>query len=183
MRRFQSSEPLHTKWIQPPACWDHGLFRILSSYWLSQFYLLKILQKWCSILVWIADCWFSPIILLTCRNPKNNCWLSHIFGARFGKKDCGLCTNNPWSQQRGWLEAFFVWSGSKLWSFFKYSKLKFKNTKPIAVVGILPNNFFLSNHDGSKWFTREEAVCFLVSLFLSGLFISFLCGVLLLDLF
>ncbi len=29
------------KLIQPPAGWDHGLFRILSSYWLSQFYLLK----------------------------------------------------------------------------------------------------------------------------------------------
>jgi hypothetical protein len=23
------------------ACWDHGLFRILSSYWLAHFYLMK----------------------------------------------------------------------------------------------------------------------------------------------
>ena len=44
---------------------------------------------------------------LTNRNPKNNCWLSHIFGVRFGGKDCGLCPwYNPWSQQGGWLEAF-----------------------------------------------------------------------------
>jgi hypothetical protein len=64
------------KWFQPPACWDHGLFRILSYYWLSPFYLWKNPSKWCSILVWSADCWFSSNILLTSRNPKNNCWLS-----------------------------------------------------------------------------------------------------------
>ncbi len=29
------------KWIQPPACSDHGLHRILSSYWLAHFYLMK----------------------------------------------------------------------------------------------------------------------------------------------
>ena len=60
-------------------------------------------QKCCSILVWIADCWFSSNILLTSRNPKNNCWLSRIFGARFGGKDRGLWPYNPWSQQGGWL--------------------------------------------------------------------------------
>ncbi len=40
MRRVQSSEPLHTK-MNPISCWDHGLYRILSSYSLSHFYLLK----------------------------------------------------------------------------------------------------------------------------------------------
>ncbi len=29
------------KWIQPPACSDHGLYRILSSFGVAQFYLLK----------------------------------------------------------------------------------------------------------------------------------------------
>ncbi len=29
------------KLIQPPACLDHGLHRILSSYWLAHFYLMK----------------------------------------------------------------------------------------------------------------------------------------------
>ncbi len=29
------------KGIQPPACSDHGLHRILSSYWLVHFYLMK----------------------------------------------------------------------------------------------------------------------------------------------
>ncbi len=30
------------KWIQPPACSDPGLHRILSSYWLAHFYLMKL---------------------------------------------------------------------------------------------------------------------------------------------
>ncbi len=29
------------KWTQPPACSVHGLHRILSSYWLAHFYLMK----------------------------------------------------------------------------------------------------------------------------------------------
>jgi hypothetical protein len=29
------------KLIQPPACSDHGLHRILSSYWLAHFHLMK----------------------------------------------------------------------------------------------------------------------------------------------
>ncbi len=42
--------------------------------------------KCCTILVWIAGCWNSSIILLMSRNPKNNCWLFHIFRDRFGGK-------------------------------------------------------------------------------------------------
>jgi hypothetical protein len=37
LKRLPSSE----KWIQPPACLDHGLHRILSSYWLGHIYLMK----------------------------------------------------------------------------------------------------------------------------------------------
>ncbi len=43
---------------QPPACSDHGLHRILSSYWLAHCYYLfdkKNPPKWRSILVWIAE--------------------------------------------------------------------------------------------------------------------------------
>ncbi len=28
------------KWIQPPACLDHSLYRIFSSFWLAHFYLM-----------------------------------------------------------------------------------------------------------------------------------------------
>ncbi len=58
-------------WIQPPACLDHGLHRILSSFWLAHFYLMKNLPKCCFFLVWIAG--------VTSCNPKNNWCLSGIF--------------------------------------------------------------------------------------------------------
>ncbi len=82
-------------------CSDHGLHRNLSSYWLAHFYLTKNLPKCCSILVWIAGCWNS---LLRSHNPKNNWCLSRIFGARFGRKVCGLSTWKLWSKQAvGWI--------------------------------------------------------------------------------
>ncbi len=89
------------KWIQSPACWDHGLHRILSSYWLAYFYLMK---KSAKVLLYFgldAGCWDS---LLTSRNPKNNWCLSRIFGARYGGKDRGWSTCKPWSQHvGGWI--------------------------------------------------------------------------------
>ncbi len=74
-------------WIQPPACSDHGLYRILSSIGWRTLIRWKNPPKCCTILVWIAGCWNSSNILLTSRNlKKNNCWLSRIFEARFGGK-------------------------------------------------------------------------------------------------
>ncbi len=72
------------KCIQHPARLDHGLHRILSSYWLGTFIWWKNPPKCCSILVWIAGCWNS---LLMSHNPKNHWFLFCIFGARF----CGKC--------------------------------------------------------------------------------------------
>ncbi len=80
------------KWIQPPACWDQGF---LSSIGGCTFICWKNPPKCCSFLVWIAVCWFSSNILLTNCNPKNNCWLSCLFGARFGRKDRRLSPYNP----------------------------------------------------------------------------------------
>ncbi len=87
--------------------------------------------KWCSILVWIADCRFSS---LTSRNLKNNCRLSRIFRGRFGGKDRGWFVHiQPVIPTRKMIRGIFVWSGSELWSFFKNSRLKLKLQKPIAV--------------------------------------------------
>ncbi len=44
--------------------------------------------------------------VLVSRNPKNNWYLSRIFGAQFGEKDRGLSTCKPWTEQAGGLEAF-----------------------------------------------------------------------------
>ncbi len=46
-------------WTQPPACSDHGLHRILSSYWLAHCYLIKKSPKWRSILLWITEWWMQ----------------------------------------------------------------------------------------------------------------------------
>jgi hypothetical protein len=42
------------KLIQPPACPDHALHRILSSYWLAHFYLMKKSAK--ELLYFCLDC-------------------------------------------------------------------------------------------------------------------------------
>ncbi len=44
------------KIIQPPACSDHGLYRILSAYWLVHFYLLKKSARGLHYLDRIAGC-------------------------------------------------------------------------------------------------------------------------------
>ncbi len=89
----------------------------------------KNLPKCSSILVCIAEWW------LTSRNPKNNWYLYRIFGARFGEKDRGLSSEHMQTVNRTSrrIRGFFAWSGSELWSCFKYPALKLENQKPIAV--------------------------------------------------
>ncbi len=108
LRRVQSSELLLTK-MNPTSCLFGsrvGLESFLPIF-LSHFYWLK---KSAKVLLYLFYCGLLVLFkyfLLTSRNPKNNCWLSRIFGARFGRKDRGLCPYNPWSmQQGGWLDAF-----------------------------------------------------------------------------
>ncbi len=84
------------KLIQSPAFLDHGLFRILSSYWLSHFSLLK---KSAKVRLYFGLDFgllvFFAIVIL-----------SQIFRARFGGKDHGLCTYKPRYKQAGGLDAF-----------------------------------------------------------------------------
>jgi hypothetical protein len=59
-----------------------------------------------------------------------------IFGARFGRKNRGMCPYKmiqPVIPTRRMITGISVWSGSELWSLFKYSKLKLKNWKPTEV--------------------------------------------------
>ncbi len=81
--------------------------------------------KCCTIFVWMAGCWNSSNILLTSRYPKNICWLSRIFGARFGVKDHGLC---PWTEQAGgWIN--FWMKRLRTFKSFQIFKTKFKKIK------------------------------------------------------
>ncbi len=73
----------------------------------------------------LRDVRVSSNILLASHNPKINCWLSRIFGARFGWKDCGLWPYNPWSQQVGGLDAFMYEATQNFKVFLKF-KIKIK---------------------------------------------------------
>ncbi len=81
------------KSLQPSASSAHGWYRILSSYWLAQFYLMKKSAK--VLLYFGLDCGMLGSILLPCRSLKKNCWPSRIFRDWFEEKDFGLCPYNP----------------------------------------------------------------------------------------
>jgi hypothetical protein len=87
-------------WTQPPDCLDHGLHRILSSYWLAHFYLMKKSAK--ELLYFGLEWWNS---LPSSRNPKDNWCLSRIYGVQFGEKDRGVSTCKLWSEQAGGLDS------------------------------------------------------------------------------
>ncbi len=55
---------------------------------------------------WIFE---TSNILLTSCNPKNYCWLSSIFGDRFGGKDCG-CAHTTRLPKSRIFRCIFVWS-------------------------------------------------------------------------
>jgi hypothetical protein len=84
------------KWIRPPACSDKRLHRIMSSYWLAHFYLIKKSAK--VLLYFGLDCGmleFSRAVI-----QRTN-YVSPTFFARFGGKHHGLSTCKQWSKQIG----------------------------------------------------------------------------------
>jgi hypothetical protein len=91
LKRLQSSEPFMQKWIQPPAYPDHGLHRILSSYWLVHFYLMK---KSAKVLLYFG---------LDCK------MLEHGTVEKIGV--CAHANHDPNKWEVGLV---FAWSGSEL---------------------------------------------------------------------
>ncbi len=110
---------------QSPACSVHGLHRMLSSYWLVHFHLMKKSAKVQLYFGSVTEWWnFLPAN----RNPKNNCCLSRIYGIRFGEKRLRLehmQTVNRTSRRIGFNS---VWSGSGL-CIFKIFKSENKKLK------------------------------------------------------
>ncbi len=80
-------------------------------------------RKCCTILVCIAGRWNSSNILLMRRSPKNNCRLSHISGARFDKKNCGLCPSNLSAEKVGGLDGF-LYDVAQNFEVFQIFKIK-----------------------------------------------------------
>jgi hypothetical protein len=73
------------KLLQPPAC--HGLHRVLSSYWLAEFHLMKKSAK--------VQLYFGLYCGMMKCFTDNNLYLFRIFGAQFDEKDRGLSTCKP----------------------------------------------------------------------------------------
>jgi hypothetical protein len=79
--------------MNPTSCLlYHGLHRILSSYWLEHFHLMKKSTK--VRLYFGLDCGMMEFFTYE-PQPKEQLIFPRIFGARFGEKDRGLSTCKP----------------------------------------------------------------------------------------
>jgi hypothetical protein len=130
LKRLQSSELLHTK-INPTSCLSGSRFacRILSSYWLAHFYLMKKSAKLlCSILVWIAGCWNLHSKAVVQRTID----VSPALLEHGSTKKIAVSTCKPWSKQvGGWIT--FCMKRLRTFKSYQIFKIKIKNLKPIAV--------------------------------------------------
>jgi hypothetical protein len=112
------------KLTQPPACSDHGFYKILFSYWLAHFYLMK---KSAKVLHYFnLDCGMLEFFKYSPHKPKSKeqlLTLPHFWSTIRGKRSrfVLLQTVIRTSRRIRWI---FVWSGSELWGLFKYSKVK-----------------------------------------------------------
>ncbi len=117
-------------WIQPLACSDHGLHRILSSYWLAHFYLMKKSTK--VLLYFGLDCGMMEFFTYKPQSKEQFisllCFRSTVWRKRMCFEHMQTMIRKSWR-----IRGLFAWSGSELGSCFKYSNLKLKNQKPTAV--------------------------------------------------
>ncbi len=150
------------KWIQPPACWVHGLHRILSSYWLAHFHLMTKSTK--------VQLYFGL-----------GCGMMEFFTCKPQSKEQLMSLPHLWStvwRKRSWLEhmqivnrtsrrigGHLAWSGSELWSCFKYSRSKIKKFKTYS--GWCPFNG-LSNVTSLMQIQSGRMVPLMAGLVLSG---------------
>ncbi len=111
------------KWIQPPAFSVHGLHRILSSYWLAHFYLMKKPAK--VLLYFGLDCGMMKFFTLKPQSKGQLMSLPHLWNTVWRKRSRleHMQTVNRTSRRIGFNSA---WNGSGLWSLLKYSRVKKK---------------------------------------------------------
>ncbi len=107
-------------WIQPPACSVHGLHRILSSYWLAHFLLMKKFAK--VQLHFGLGCGMMDAIQRTIDVSPAFMEYGTVWRKRSRLEH--MQTVNRTSRR---IRGLFAWRGSELWSCFKYSRSKIKN--------------------------------------------------------
>ncbi len=91
------------KWIQPPACLDHGLHRILSFYWLAHYYLMKKSAK--ELLYFGLDCGMMKFLTFKLQPKEQLISLSHFWSTVRWKRS-RFEHMQTWSEQAGGLEGF-----------------------------------------------------------------------------
>jgi len=108
-------------WTQTPACSDHGLHRILSSYWLAHCYLMKKSTK---VHLYLGlDCGMMEFFTNEPQSKEQLMPLPHLWNTVWWKRLRleHIQTVNRTSRRIGFNSA---WSGSGLWSLLKYSRVK-----------------------------------------------------------
>jgi hypothetical protein len=130
LKRLQSSEPLNTK-MNPTPCLFRSRFGQNPFFLLlSRFYLLKkkpqrVALVWFGLLD-VGIFYSRTVIQRTIVDFP--AFLDHGSAEKIAV--CSHANHDPNKQEVGFM---IEWSGSEIWSFFKYSLLKLKNLKPIAV--------------------------------------------------
>ena len=115
---------------QSPACSVHGLHRMLSSYWLAHFHLMKKSAK--VQLYFGSGCGMMKFFTYKPQSKEQLMPLPHLWNTVWRKRSRleHIQTVNRTSRR---IRGLFAWSGSELWSCFKNSRSKIKNWKHIAV--------------------------------------------------
>ncbi len=117
-------------WTQPPACSVHGLHRMLSSYWLAHFHLMKKSAK--VQLYFGLGCRMMKFFTCDPQSKEQLMPLPQLWNTVWRKRSRldHMQTVNRTSRR---IRGLFAWSGSELWSCFKNSRSKIKNWKHIVV--------------------------------------------------
>ena len=101
---------------QSPACSVHGLHRMLSSYWLAHFYLMKKSSK--VLLYFSSGCGMKKVFTCDPQSKEQLMPLPHLWNTVWRKRSRleNIQTVNWTSRRIGFNSA---WSGSGLWHFLK----------------------------------------------------------------
>ncbi len=117
-------------WIKPPACLDHGLHLLkLRSFPPNHAPKMRERHQLFFGLPFVSKEFQHPAIQT--EIDQHFCGFFHQIKVcqPIGRQD-SMQTVIQTSRR---LDFIFAWSGSELWSLFEYSRVKFKNQKPIAV--------------------------------------------------
>jgi hypothetical protein len=107
------------KSLQPQAFSTHGLYRILSSYWLAHFYLMKKVPHYFGL-----DCKMLELLKYSTHEPSSKeqlLTLPHFWSPVLAKKGCGLCPYNPSAKEVREVERFLYESAQ---NFEVFSNIK-----------------------------------------------------------